>query len=172
MIWTVAKLIEETLRSPFAGEDSQTRARKALKWVVPRMEALPDAVSHTADDGHMGAVVPHRAARRRDPNDTLLDVARSMQRRVPLTKLIEMDEHSRPYMAALLVSALAPIGEKLIVPRSLAVQAVEDEEFQTYLRDMSVRTYDRYGAKAAKATLPGLGPPLSLDSSALTSQVA
>ena len=69
-----------------------------------------------------------------------------------------MDEHIRPYLAALLVSSLAGIGEKLVVPRSLNIDTLNDTEFQEYLRDISSHTYDKYGAAAARATLPGLGP--------------
>ena len=57
-----------------------------------------------------------------------------------------MDEHIRPYLAALLVSSLAGMGEKLVVPRSLNVDTMTDTEFQEYLRDMSSLTYDKYGA--------------------------
>ena len=37
----------------------------------------------------------------------LFDVAHGLARRVPLTKLVELDGDVRPYLAALMVAALA-----------------------------------------------------------------
>ncbi len=44
-----------------------------------------------------------------------------MQRKISMTKLMKVDPHIRPYFAALVVSILATLGEKLVVPQSLNV---------------------------------------------------
>ncbi len=54
--------------------------------------------------------------------ERLRDVARGLQKRVTLAKLIGYDPHIRPYLAALLVGSLAALGETLVVPAGLAIQ--------------------------------------------------
>ena len=46
----------------------------------------------------------------------LFNVARGLARRVPLTKLVELDGDVCPYLTALMVAALARVGETLVVP--------------------------------------------------------
>ena len=45
-----------------------------------------------------------------------MDIAKSMQRKVSMLKLLEVDPHIRPYFAALVVSILATLGKKLVIP--------------------------------------------------------
>ncbi len=86
----------------------------------------------------------------------MLDVAKSMQCKISMTKLMETDPNIRPYFAALVVSVLATLGEHLVIPRGLAVKELPTKEFQDYLIDMSSRSFDAYGK--ALSSLPGLGP--------------
>ena len=54
----------------------------------------------------------------------LMDVARSFARRVPITKLIQMDLDVRPYLAALMIAALNYHGEILRILDSLNFQVM------------------------------------------------
>ena len=55
---------------------------------------------------------------RREPSRTLiLDVARNFARRIPLTKLVELDASVRPYLAALLAVTIAKFKGELVVPQ-------------------------------------------------------
>ena len=51
----------------------------------------------------------------------MFDVARGLTRRVPLTKLVALDGDVRPYLASLMVSALARAKDKLVVPQDLKI---------------------------------------------------
>ena len=45
---------------------------------------------------------------------------------MPLTKLVEINSDVRPYLAALMVAALAKAGEELIIPSSLACRRLAE----------------------------------------------
>ena len=68
--------------------------------------------------------------RRRGPARTLLyDVARGMARRVPLTKLVELDADVRPYLASLMVAALDRAGDQLVIPAEMNWKTVTRDQF-------------------------------------------
>ena len=74
------------------------------------------------------------AGHRRGPARTLLyDVARGLARRVPLTKLIELDSDVRPFLASLIVAALHKAGGTLVVPDTMNLRRVTETEFQAML---------------------------------------
>lgn len=75
----------------------------------------------------------------------LFDVAKGLARRVPLTKLVSMDSDLRPYLAALMVSALHRAGGALIVPNDMEVRRVTRQAFESMLSDDSSKLYDQYG---------------------------
>ena len=84
--------------------------------------------------------------KRRGPSRTLLfDVACGLARRVPLTKLVELDGDVRPYLAALMVAALARVGETLVVPEGTRISTMTREAFDNMLLKEAGRNYDNYG---------------------------
>ena len=82
----------------------------------------------------------------RGPSKTLLfDVARGLARRVPLTKLVELDGNIRPYLATLMVAALARAGETLVAPEGTRISMMTREAFDNMLLKEAGRNYDNYG---------------------------
>lgn len=69
----------------------------AKDFLAPRLEAIASLGDQQ--------VVPRNGVRKEKRKETLLDMAKSLQKRVPLTKLVEMDASIRPYLTALLVAA-------------------------------------------------------------------
>ena len=68
--------------------------------------------------------------RRKGPaRELLLDVARGLARRVPLTKLVALDGDVRPYLASLMVAAMHKAKDKLIVPNDMEVEKVSPQVF-------------------------------------------
>jgi hypothetical protein len=57
----------------------------------------------------------------------LIDVAKGLARRVPLTKLIALDSDIRPYLASLMVAALHRAKDKLVIPNDLQIKRVTRE---------------------------------------------
>jgi hypothetical protein len=52
----------------------------------------------------------------------LFDVARQFSRRVPLSKLVGLENDVRPYMACVIIDAIKEAGDTLIVPSDLRIQ--------------------------------------------------
>lgn len=75
----------------------------------------------------------------------LFDVARGLARRVPLTKLVQLDGDVRPYLASLMVSALHRAGDKLVIPKDMQIEKVTREHFENMLAREAGRSYDNYG---------------------------
>ena len=75
----------------------------------------------------------------------LFDVARRLARRVPLTKLVELDGDVRPYLATLMVAALAWAGKTLVVPEGMRISTMTREAFNNMLLKEAGHNYDNYG---------------------------
>ena len=75
----------------------------------------------------------------------LFDVARGLARRVPLTKLIELDGNVHPYLATLMVATLARVGETLVVPEGMRISTMSREAFDNMLLKEAGQNYDNYG---------------------------
>ena len=54
----------------------------------------------------------------------LQDIAKGLARRIPLTKLVELDADIRPYLASLMVAAMHKAGDTLVVPDDLRVKPI------------------------------------------------
>ena len=87
-----------------------------------------------------------KARRQRGPGRTLLfDVACGLARRVLLTKLVELDGDVHPYLAALMVAALAQAGKTLVVPEGTHITTMTREAFNNMLLKEAGHNYDNYG---------------------------
>ena len=75
----------------------------------------------------------------------LFDVARELACRVPLSKLVELDGGIRPYLAALMVAALAQAGKTLVVPEGTRISTMTREAFNNMLLKEARRNYNNYG---------------------------
>ena len=75
----------------------------------------------------------------------LFNVAHGLARRVPLTKLVELDGDVRPYLAALMVATLARVGKTLVVPEGMRISMMTREAFNNMLLKEAGCNYDNYG---------------------------
>ena len=92
------------------------------------------------------AIPRGEGGKRRGPSRTLLfDVARGLARRIPLTKLVELDGDVRPYLATLMVAALARAGKTLVVPEGMHISMMTREAFDNMLLKEARHNYDNYG---------------------------
>ena len=67
---------------------------------------------------------------------------------------MELDPNIRPYLTALMIAAVAAVGEKLIVPADADIQRVTMDAFREHVAELANKSYDRYGALAS--LVPGL----------------
>ena len=91
------------------------------------------------------AIPRGEGGKRRGPSRTLLfDVTHGLARCIPLTKLVELDGDVRPYLAALMVAALAWVGETLVVPEGTCISTMTREGFDNMLLKEASHNYDNY----------------------------
>ena len=92
------------------------------------------------------AIPRGEGGRQRGPSKTLLyDVTRRLARRVPLTKLVELDSDLCPYLATLMVAALAWVDKTLVVPEGIHITMITREAFNNMLLKEAGCNYDNYG---------------------------
>ena len=72
-------------------------------------------------------------------------MARGLARRVPLTKLVELDGDVHPYLTALMVAALVRAGETLVVPEGTRISTMTREAFKNMLLKEARHNYNNYG---------------------------
>ena len=75
----------------------------------------------------------------------LFNAAYGLARRVLLTKLFELDGDVRPYLANLMVAALAWAGKTLVVPEGTRISMMTREAFDNMLLKEAGHNYDNYG---------------------------
>ena len=118
----VVGLLAESEASPFLPEEEKLEITEAMEFLAERLATVAHLVDKSTPAVNFTEQYP-RGGKRKGPARTMLfDVARGLARRVPLTKLVDMDNDVRPFLAALMVSALHRAGEKLIIPSDLQVE--------------------------------------------------
>ena len=127
MLATVISVLDTTAENENAAEADRQKAAEAMCYLAERLAALTSLVDPSApsvNNAFTPDVIPRgESGRRRGPACTLLfDVARGLARRVPLTKLVELDGDVRPYLAALMVAALVRAHETLTIPDTLKLR--------------------------------------------------
>ena len=75
----------------------------------------------------------------------MFDITQGLARRVPLTKLVELDGNICPYLAALMVAVLAWVGETLVVPEGIQIVMMTREAFDNMLLKEAGCNYDNHG---------------------------
>ena len=113
------------------------------------MAAVVSLVDPSAPAINTTNILPTGSQRRGPARAMLQDIARGLARRVPLTKLVMLHADIRPFLAALMVSALHRAGDELVIPDDMKLQLKTKEEFDNFLRTEAGRTYDNYGMIAA-----------------------
>ena len=155
LLAAVAKALVDTAESPLLGKEDKEAAESACHYLGERLAAVCSL--RDQKQGKVAEVSYYPAGGRRGPARTLLfDVAKSFGRKVPLTKLVELDEEVRPYLAALMVAAMAKAGKPLVVPQSLVVDRRTDQEFEAVLQAMAGQQYHHYGPLGTTVGVPGL----------------
>ena len=88
------------------------------------LTSLVDPSAPSVNNAFTPDVIPQGESEcRQGPSRTLLfDVARGLARRVPLTKLVELDSNVRPYLAVLMVATLVRAHETLTIPDTLKLR--------------------------------------------------
>ena len=102
------------------------RAQEAAQFLETRLMVLADMLGSlippTSEQQKQIKDLPAQLRATRRPDDrvqSLFDVARSFDRRVPLGRLLQTEKDIRPYLAAIIVAAVQMAGETLTVPDTL-----------------------------------------------------
>lgn len=62
-----------------------------------------------------------------------------------MARLLEIKPDIRPYLAALIVRAVQRAGDRLIVPSTLPIEKMTEEDFDYYQLGLAARSYNAYG---------------------------
>ena len=123
MLATVISVLDTTAANENAVEADRQKAAMAMCYLAECFAALTSLVDPSVPsvNASMPDVIPRgESGRRRGPSRTLfLDVAGGLTHRVPLTKLVELDDNVPPYLAMLMVAALVQAHETLTIPDTL-----------------------------------------------------
>ena len=143
---TVIGVLAAAEESPNLANEDREHISETICYLAERLAAL----QHVADKSatiNVADLIPRESTRgRRGPSRTLLfDVARGMAHRIPLTKLIQLDADIRPYLASLMVAAMAKAGDRLAYPQGMALQPMTQAAFDNMIIEDVAKVYDNYG---------------------------
>lgn len=62
-----------------------------------------------------------------------------------MSRLLEIEHDIRPYLASLIVRALHNAKDTLVIPRSLKVKEVSEEDFDKHQLQLAAKQYNMYG---------------------------
>ena len=135
------------LDSPFVAPKDKAQVAKVgdylAKWLATTAVLVDKSTPIAA--ALFDAIPRGEGGKRRGPSRTLLfDVAHGLARRVPLTKLVDLNGDVRPYLAALMVATLAQAGENLVVPEGTRISTMTREAFDNMLLKEANHNYDNY----------------------------
>ena len=68
-----------------------------------------------------------------------------LAQRVPLTKLVKLDDDVYLYLTALMVATLVQVGETLVVPEGMHITMMTRVAFENMLLKEANHNYDNYG---------------------------
>ena len=150
MLAAVIEILTASEDSPMLNDTDQEDVSEAITFLAERLATTSALIENPKVSVNMLELVPRGdGGRRKGPaKSMLIDVARGLARRVPLTKLIALDSDIRPYLASLMVAALHRAKDKLVVPNDLEIKRVTREQFDLMLQKEAGRTYDNYGTIA------------------------
>jgi hypothetical protein len=75
----------------------------------------------------------------------LFDVARAFNKRVPMSRLVEIEPDLRPYLASVIIAALQKAREGITVPLDMPVHRVSQDDFDARLMQLATQQYPTYG---------------------------
>ena len=149
LLAAVIGVLSESEASPALPDESKTQVTEAICFLAERLATLQALVDPSTPAVYTAtAKVTPKGTRRAPARLMLNDIARGLARRVPLTKLVQLDGDVRPYLAALMIAALHKAGETLVIPDKMAIKRLTEEEFDNLLKTEAGKTYDNYGTIA------------------------
>ena len=96
-------------------------------------------------------MVPRRAKRDAAPA-SLFDLVRGFSARVPLSRLLQVEEDVRPYLAAVVVDAVKQADDALVIPKDLNIIRMEPDQFEDHKLGLAAKQYQPYGILGKFAT--------------------
>ena len=140
----VIGLLSDTEANPTIPDESKSQVTEAIRYMAERLATLQVLVDKSAPAVNAAQLYPKKG--RKGPARMMLnDIARGLARRVPLTKLVQLDGDVRPYLASLMIAALHKAGEELVVPDGMKIRKLTQEAFDNMLKTDAGKTYDNYG---------------------------
>lgn len=121
MLAAVIGVLNASEASTVVPDESKTRVTEAIRYMAERLATLQVLVDPSAPAINAANLYP-TGAKKGPARMMLNDIARGLARRVPLTKLVQLDGDVRPYLAALMIAALHRAGDELVVPDNMKIR--------------------------------------------------
>ena len=157
MMAAVIGVLTASEESPHLPDASKTQVTDSIRFLAERLATIAALVDPSTPAINATSLLPAGSHRKGPAKTMLQDIARGLARRVPLTKLVSLDGDIRPYLAALMVSALHKAGEALAIPDDMKLHKMTLENFNALLEAKAGESYDNYGMIAQE--LQQLAPP-------------
>ena len=129
MLAALIGILTASKGSPMLNDTDREDVSEAITFLAERLATTSALIDSPKASVNMLELVPRGEGGRRNglAKYMLIDVARVLARRVPLTKLIALDRDIRPYLASLMVAALHRAKYKLVIPNDLEIKRVTRE---------------------------------------------
>ena len=129
MLAAVIGILTASKDSPMLNDNNREDVSEAITFLAERLATTSALIENPKVSVNMLELVPRGdGGQWKGPaKSMLIDIARGLAQRVPLTKLIALDSNIRPYLASLMVAALHRAKDKLVVPNNLEIKRVTRE---------------------------------------------
>lgn len=144
MLAAVIGILTATEADTTIPDESKTQVSEAIRYMAERLATLQVLVDDSTPAINAAQLFPS-GAKRTPARMMLNDIARGLARRVPLTKLVQLDGDVRPYLASLMIAALHKAGDELVLPDDMRIRKVTTEAFENMLKADAGKAYDNYG---------------------------
>lgn len=123
MLAAVIGVLSETEADATIPDASKTQVTEAIRYMAERLATLQVLVDDSTPEINAAQLFPS-GAKKAPARMMLNDIARGLARRVPLTKLVQLDGDVRPYLASLMIAALHKAGDELVLPADMRIRMV------------------------------------------------
>ena len=141
-------VLSESEASPHLPDEAKAPITESIRFLAERLATVAALVDPSTPTINGANLLPAGALKTGPARTMLQDIAKGLARRIPLTKLIELDADIRPYLASLMVAAMHKAGDTIVVPTDLKIRPITTENFEALLQSQAGESYDNYGRLA------------------------
>ena len=143
----ILAIFKATLDSPSVVPKDKGKVAEAGNYLAKGLATIAMLVDRSMLEvvALFDAIPYGKGGKQRGPSKKLLfDIALRLAQRVPLTKLVELDEDIHPYLATLMVATLVQVSKTLVVPEDMQIMMITREALDNMLLKEASHNYNNY----------------------------